>query len=110
MAGFGMAGFPAGGGGTQAEQQMMQMMHEMQVQDSLRMYNELVHRCFGDCVDGFRSKKLDGKEEACVTKCADKFIKTAARAGMRFAEEQQAMLQDAQNAGVAGSLPKMPGR
>lgn len=29
----------------------------------MRMYNNLVQRCFGDCVDDFRSKHLTDPEE-----------------------------------------------
>lgn len=56
-----------GGGGMQQQDQMrmMQMMQEMQMVDSLRMYNELVERCFGHCVESFRTRKLDGKEVSC---------------------------------------------
>ena len=47
----------------------------MQMKDSLKMYNNLVAECFRDCVNSFRAKSLDAKEEACVTKCAEKYIK-----------------------------------
>lgn len=69
MAGLGgMGGFGglSSGMNSSAQQQeqmrLMEMMQEMQVTDSLRMYNELVQRCFGHCVESFRSRKLDGKE------------------------------------------------
>lgn len=57
-----------GGGAMQSQDQMrmMAMMQEMQMLDSLRMYNELVERCFGQCVDSFRSRKLDGKEVSSI--------------------------------------------
>ncbi|KAK9800210.1 hypothetical protein WJX73_009657 [Symbiochloris irregularis] len=58
----------------------------MQVRDSLRMYNNLVERCFKDCVESFRRKELDSTEEKCVQKCTDKFMKSSARTGLRFAE------------------------
>lgn len=60
----GMGGMSGLGSGMQQQDQMrmMQMMQEMQMVDSLRMYNELVERCFGHCVESFRSRKLDGKE------------------------------------------------
>lgn len=33
----------------------------------MRLYNNLVQRCFGDCVDDFRSKHLtDGEEKVCM--------------------------------------------
>eukprot|EP00180_Rhodochaete_pulchella_P002782 Plantae.Rhodophyta-Rhodochaete_pulchella.ctg43377.p2 GENE.Plantae.Rhodophyta-Rhodochaete_pulchella.ctg43377~~Plantae.Rhodophyta-Rhodochaete_pulchella.ctg43377.p2 ORF type:complete len:104 (-),score=23.58 Plantae.Rhodophyta-Rhodochaete_pulchella.ctg43377:100-411(-) len=75
---------------------MMGMVQELQMQDSLKMYNDLVHRCFCECVDSFRYKKLDGKEEACITKCAEKFTKFGARVGLRFTETQQEMMEEAQ--------------
>lgn len=77
MAGMGGMGGLGGMGGmgsmSNAQQQQEQMrimefMQEMQVADSLRMYNELVQRCFSHCVDTFRSRKLDGKEVGfCVS-------------------------------------------
>lgn len=30
---------------------------------SLRMYNQLVEKCFNDCVESFRRKNLDSAEE-----------------------------------------------
>lgn len=81
---------------------MMAMMQEMQMLDSLRMYNELVERCFGSCVDSFRARKLDGKEEACIRKCSEKFVKFAARAGERFQEHQKEMAEEAAKMAAAG--------
>lgn len=70
MSGFGAMGGMGGLGGgamqNQDQMRMMAMMQEMQMLDSLRMYNELVERCFGQCVDSFRSRKLDGKEVSFV--------------------------------------------
>lgn len=66
LGGFGgMGGMGSMGNSAQQQQEqmrLMEMMQEMQVNDSLRMYNELVQRCFGHCVESFRSRKLDGKE------------------------------------------------
>lgn len=80
------------------KQQLLQKIEEMQVRDSLRMYNSLVERCFKDCVDSFRRKDLDSGEEKCVSKCCEKFMKHSARVGMRFGEltsaaEQQQIQQ-----------------
>lgn len=44
---------------------------------------------------GFRTKKLDGKEEACIRTCATKFVKFSTRAGLRFAEHQQESYNEA---------------
>ncbi|CAL5221622.1 g3844 [Coccomyxa viridis] len=76
---------------------LMQRIEEMQVRDSLRMYNNLVEKCFTDCIDSFRRRDLDGTEEKCVQKCCEKFMKHSTRIGMRFAEfNSQAEAQMAQ--------------
>lgn len=69
--GFGGMGSGLSGSNQQQQEQMklMELMQEMQVADSLRMYNELVLRCFGQCVDTFRSRKLDGKEVSRMNFC-----------------------------------------
>lgn len=58
----GMGGLGSSGMQNQEQMRMMQIMQEMQMVDSLRMYNELVERCFGHCVSKFRTRKLDGPE------------------------------------------------
>ncbi|TKW28617.1 hypothetical protein SEVIR_3G339800v4 [Setaria viridis] len=68
---------------------MAAMVDQLQIRDSLRMYNSLVERCFTDCVDTFRRKTLDKQEESCVHRCAEKFLKHSMRVGMRFAELNQ---------------------
>ncbi|KAK9822975.1 hypothetical protein WJX74_010527 [Apatococcus lobatus] len=83
---------------------LLQKIEELQVRDSLRTYNSVVERCFVDCVSSFRSKNLDSTEEKCVSRCCEKFLKHAARVGMRFGEMssqseqqmQQMMQQQAQ--------------
>ncbi|KCV69450.1 hypothetical protein H696_03879 [Fonticula alba] len=70
----------------------MAMMEEKQVKDSLRLYHNLVERCFLDCANDFTTKTLTAKEEACVNKCCDKFLKYSARIGQRFAEQNTAMV------------------
>lgn len=65
---------------------LMTQIEEMQVRDSLRMYNNVVERCFRDCVESFRRKDLESTEERCVTRCCEKFMKHSARVGMRFGE------------------------
>ncbi|KAL3144336.1 protein transporter tim9 [Trebouxia sp. C0009 RCD-2024] len=80
---------------------LMTQIEEMQVRDSLRMYNNVVERCFRDCVESFRRKDLDSSEERCVTRCCEKFMKHSARVGMRFGElssqAEQQMQQVMQN-------------
>ena len=56
---------------------MMQKLEEMQMKDTLRMFNGLVERCFCECVVSFRSKALTEAEEKCVNTCAEKYMKHA---------------------------------
>jgi import inner membrane translocase subunit TIM9 len=65
---------------------MMGMIEAMQTRDSLKMYNNLVERCFSTCVQSFRRKTLEKDEERCVSKCCEKFLKHSARTSVRFAE------------------------
>ncbi|KAL0040209.1 hypothetical protein WJX77_000380 [Trebouxia sp. C0004] len=65
---------------------LLTQIEEMQVRDSLRMYNNVVERCFRDCVESFRRKDLESNEERCVSRCCEKFMKHSARVGMRFGE------------------------
>ncbi|KAI4322142.1 hypothetical protein L6164_021862 [Bauhinia variegata] len=74
---------------------MSAMIEQLQIRDSLRMYNSLVERCFDDCVESFKHKSLQKQEESCVRRCAEKFLKHSMRVGMRFAElNQGAATQD----------------
>ncbi|MED6181580.1 protein transporter tim9 [Stylosanthes scabra] len=77
------------------QQRMAAMMEQVQIRDSLRMYNSLVEKCFTDCVDTFKHKSLQKQEESCVKRCAEKFLKHSMRVGMRYAElNQGAATQD----------------
>ncbi|MCO5588705.1 hypothetical protein L7F22_042664 [Adiantum nelumboides] len=55
----------------------------------LRMYNSLVERCFGQCIENFRRKTLDKQEESCVRVCAEKYLKHSMRVSLRFTELNQ---------------------
>ncbi|KAL6768637.1 Mitochondrial import inner membrane translocase subunit Tim9 [Auxenochlorella protothecoides] len=94
-----MSGPDASGFSEGQQQELLQAIETMQTRDSMRMYNNLVEKCFTDCVDSFRRKDLDATEEKCVQKCCEKFMKHSARVGMRFgeftaaAEKQMAGLQ-----------------
>ncbi|EIM86119.1 chaperone [Stereum hirsutum FP-91666 SS1] len=71
-----------------AEQaQMNRIIEKKQMQDFLRMYSNLVEKCFTSCCNDFTSKALSSKEEQCMTNCADKFLKHSERVGARFAEQ-----------------------
>ena len=58
---------------------MLQKLEEMQMKDTLRMFNGLVERCFSECVVSFRSKALTATEEKCVNTCAEKYMKHSVR-------------------------------
>ena len=58
---------------------MLMKLEEMQLKDTLRMFNGLVERCFSECVVSFRSKVLTGTEETCVSTCAEKYMKHSVR-------------------------------
>lgn len=65
---------------------MAALIDQLQVCDSLRMYNTLVERCFTDYADSFKRKTLDKNR---VRRCAEKFLKHSVRAELRFAELNQ---------------------
>ena len=75
---------------------MMGMIEQMPTRDSLRMYNNLVERCFMTCVQSFRRKTLEKDEERCVSKCCEKFLKHSARASVRFGELNAQSMQGMQ--------------
>mmetsp|Transcript_19409 Transcript_19409/g.41795 ORF Transcript_19409/g.41795 Transcript_19409/m.41795 type:complete len:97 (+) Transcript_19409:67-357(+) len=82
------------------QQIFMKEMEQLQLKDSLTMYNNLVFRCFDSCVTSFRSKAMDKGEISCVEQCAARYIKMTQRVGLRFAEHQA--LQQAQAAQQQG--------
>ena len=59
----------------------------------MRLYTGLVDRCFNDCIQDFTSSKLSSKEESCLNKCSDKFLKHSERVGLRFAEQNELLNQ-----------------
>ncbi|CAO1622935.1 unnamed protein product [Parajaminaea phylloscopi] len=77
--------------------QMERIVARKQMKDFTRLYTSLVERCFGSCVDDFTSRSLTSREEDCVEKCTQKFLKHSERVGHRFQEESQKMM--AKNAG-----------
>ncbi|KAI8618858.1 hypothetical protein BC830DRAFT_1165864 [Chytriomyces sp. MP71] len=76
-------------------------MSSLQDASQRRMFKEnynamsaMVDICFRDCVNDFTSKTLSGKEETCISRCTEKFIKLSMRADFNAAafqlESQQA--------------------
>jgi import inner membrane translocase subunit TIM9 len=62
------------------------------------MYQNLVTKCFDDCINDFSTKSLGSKEENCIMRCVDKNMKASERLGNRFQEANTAMAQ-------TGTLP-----
>ncbi|RKP03266.1 hypothetical protein CXG81DRAFT_9772 [Caulochytrium protostelioides] len=77
------------------QQRMQSLIEAKQMKDFMRLYANLVDRCFHDCIHEFTSKAMSAKESTCVERCTDKFIKHSERVGQRFAE-QNAILQQQQ--------------
>lgn len=82
------------GGASFQEQRLQQMMEQKQMKDFMRMYSNLVSRCFNDCVVDFTSNKLSDKELGCVNKCTLKSMKLNERVGQRFAEENAKLMEE----------------
>ncbi|KAF2154045.1 hypothetical protein K461DRAFT_292724 [Myriangium duriaei CBS 260.36] len=79
---------------TAAEQKELNArLEKKQMTQFMNMYSNLVQRCFENCVDDFTSKSLSSKEEGCVMRCVDKFLKSSERLGQRFQEQNAAMMQ-----------------
>ncbi|KAG5519676.1 hypothetical protein PMAC_001832 [Pneumocystis sp. 'macacae'] len=69
---------------NQKEQATLQGIMEIkQMKDFMKMYSNLVQKCFSDCINEFISKSLNSKEETCVIRCANKFLKHSERVGQR---------------------------
>lgn len=73
---------------TAEQAQFQRLIESKQMKDFMRLYSNLVQRCFADCVNDFTSAKLTSKENSCVVKCSDKFLKHSERVGQRFAEQK----------------------
>lgn len=75
------------------QQEFTRLIEQKQMKDFMRLYSNLVERCFSDCVNDFTSNKLTGREQSCITRCSEKFLKHSERVGLRFQEQNAAMGQ-----------------
>lgn len=73
------------------------------MKDYLRMFMGLVDRCFKDCINDFTTKSVKEKEETCVLKCVDKFLKHSERVGNRFAEQNALLSTQLQSKAESGN-------
>jgi import inner membrane translocase subunit TIM9 len=76
---------------------MSKVIEKKQMQDFLKMYANLVEKCFNSCCNDFTSKALSSKEEQCIMHCTEKFLKHSERVGARFAEQNAEAMVNAQN-------------
>ncbi|CAK0808844.1 unnamed protein product [Prorocentrum cordatum] len=84
--------------------QVLATLNDMQMQESMNTYNNLVERCFNECVTSFRTKALESNEEQCVKRCVQKFMSFSQRVAQRFQEKQQQMGQKMCSASAAAAL------
>mmetsp|Transcript_32071 Transcript_32071/g.48372 ORF Transcript_32071/g.48372 Transcript_32071/m.48372 type:complete len:92 (+) Transcript_32071:90-365(+) len=89
MAGMGMPGIE--GLSSRDQHAVMTHLNEMTLNENMTMYNNLVERCFGECITSFRSKTLDKPEEDCIKRCVQKYMSFSSRVAQRFQEKQQQM-------------------
>ncbi|KAL2004544.1 hypothetical protein VTN00DRAFT_3429 [Thermoascus crustaceus] len=78
------------------QRELAARMERKQMKEFMTMYSRLVQRCFDDCVNDFTTKSLVAREEGCVMRCVDKYLKSSARLGERFQEQNAAMMQSGQ--------------
>eukprot|EP00798_Chlamydomonas_sp_ICE-L_P005643 gene5643-8967_t len=76
-------------------------LEQMQVRDSLRMYNAVVEICFRECAEDMMTKSVTPAEEKCLGMCVEKFMNITGRAGQRFGEFFQQLEKDATAAAAA---------
>lgn len=70
------------------QQEFQQIVEQKQMKDFMRLYSNLVSKCFEDCVNDFTSANLTTKETTCISKCSEKFLKHSERVGQRFQEQK----------------------
>ena len=79
-----------------------QVLEELQVKDTLTLYNKITESCFKQCVNSFHSKKMDSSENQCMNTCVMKFMKMSQRVGQRYQEYQ---IQQTQQGVGMGAMP-----
>lgn len=78
------------------ERKMEEHMEEMRVSQTISFFNRTVELCFSECVHSFRSKKMDDAELACVTNCAEKFLRYTMRSSVRLQESYADIMEKQQ--------------
>ncbi|KAJ3201067.1 protein transporter tim9 [Dinochytrium kinnereticum] len=75
------------------QQQMQQMQEKLQLKENYQLSSNLTDICFDDCVKDFTTKVLSGKEETCLSRCTEKFLKHTLRVNIRIMEQAQQLQQ-----------------
>ncbi|KAN0077908.1 Tim10/DDP family zinc finger [Elaphomyces granulatus] len=78
------------------QRELASRIEKKQMKEFMSMYSRLVQRCFDDCVNDFTTKSLVPREEGCVLRCVDKYLKSSTRLGERFQEQNATMMQSGQ--------------
>ncbi|KAG9304525.1 hypothetical protein G9A89_020089 [Geosiphon pyriformis] len=84
---------------------IQKILEQKQLRELMKFYTGLVERCFNDCINDFTSKAISSKEETCVLRCAEKFIKYNERVGQRFGELNQQLMQQQAAQAQQGTTP-----
>ena len=81
---------------SKEQQEFQQLVEQKQMKDFMRLYLNLVSKCFEDCVNDFTLANLTTKETGCIAKCSEKFLKHSERVGQRFQEQNALLMQNMQ--------------
>lgn len=79
---------------SREQQEFQKVVEQKQMKDFMRLYSDLVQRCFNDCVNDFTTKNLTSREDGCVLKCTEKFLKHSERVGARFQEQNELLMKN----------------
>jgi mitochondrial import inner membrane translocase subunit TIM9 len=61
---------------------------------------QVVQRCFDHCIDDFTSKSLTSREDACISRCAEKMNNSMTRLAMRYQEANELAVKTGSFSGV----------
>ncbi|KAI8840532.1 Tim10/DDP family zinc finger protein [Chytridium lagenaria] len=72
---------------------MQNMAEKLQLKENYNLSSNLTDICFTDCINDFTSRVLSGKEETCLSRCTEKFLKHTLRVNIRIMEQAQNIQQ-----------------
>ena len=74
----------------------MQGQDTQQIRMQMKLQNDLMEKCFVECVNSYREEALTNNEKSCVGNCARRYLATF----QQFAEIQQQMAQQQGQGGM----------